>query len=171
MEVFCLFSKTQNHLRREPDCHGTRGTGHTYLWSLRRPHSLNHLENIHPKHQQRRKGIMSPKSFRAVERRLHVDWVCPMPSPLWWTRKWNVVTGGCSQVLWPPSSSLPWLWPSQHPLEMERAQFLAWVCRGMMVVGMVRLDVARRKGIVIFKPRLRSWEEQGEWRSQCTGWY
>lgn len=85
--MFCLFSKTQNHLCREPDCHGTGGTGHTHLWSLRRPHSFYHLENFHPKHQQRRKGIMSPKSFRAMEHRLKGGWVCPMPSSLRWARR------------------------------------------------------------------------------------
>lgn len=90
MIVF-LFSKAQNHLCRESDGHGAGGASHSYLRSLRRPHPLHHLENFHPKHQQWRKGTMSPKSFRAVERRLEASQVYPRPGSLWHVARWDVV--------------------------------------------------------------------------------
>lgn len=80
--MFCLFSKTQNHLRREPDGHGAGGTSYPHLRSLGRPHPLHHLEDVYPKHQQRRKGTVSPASVRALECRLKADRVGPMPSSL-----------------------------------------------------------------------------------------
>lgn len=73
----CLFSKAQNHLCREPDGHGARGASHADLRSLGRPHSLHHLEDLHPEHQQRRKGMTSPKSFRALGCPLKASRVCP----------------------------------------------------------------------------------------------
>lgn len=90
MIVF-LFSKAQNHLCRKSDGHGIGRASHSYLRSLRRPHPLHHLENFHPKHQQWRKGTMSPKSFRAVESRLEAPQVYPRPSSLWHVARWDVV--------------------------------------------------------------------------------
>lgn len=36
-------------------------------------------------------------------------------------------------------------------LEMEEAQFLAWICRGVMLVGVGKLDIPRRMEIGILQ--------------------
>lgn len=167
--MFCLFSKTQNHLCREPDRHGTRGAGHSYLWSLGRPHSLYHLENCHPKHQQWRKGIMSPpKSLRA-----------------WHADSKRIEPAQCPILLGEPeggyghcspgsvASSSPDLNASCSTSSDNgrgAVHCIDWQGR-VMLVGMVKVDALGRKKVVIFKPRIWSCEEQGKLTSWCSRWF
>lgn len=141
---FFLFSKAQNHLCRESDGHGTRGTSHSYLWSLRRSHPLHHLENFHPKHQQWRKGTMSPKSFRAMECRLEASQVYPRPSSLWHMARWDVVTRSHSRSCnLPPPACLVVVYSTSSHSGMD--SFPVWIARGMLVVGLVTLDGLGRR--------------------------
>lgn len=102
-----LFSKTQNHLRGEPDRHGAGGTSHSDLRSLGRPHSHHHLEDLYPEHQQRRKGMTSPRvqghGVQAQSRSC-----LPRPRSLRGARRWDAGPRGHARFhgLHPPAS-----WP------------------------------------------------------------
>lgn len=133
----CLFSKTQNHLCREPDRHGAGRTSHADLRSLRRPHSLHHLEDFHPKHQQRRKGMTSPKRFRALGCPLEASRICPMAAE---------PEEGCGHQRPQPRPVASGPQPA-----LGGAQLLAQVCRAVMLAGVVKLAVLGRRRMGILK--------------------
>lgn len=123
MNMSCLFSKTQNHLCREPDCHGTGGTSHSDLWSLGRPHSLNHLEDFYPEHQQWRKGMISPRVSGPWDAgsKQFLSSRAPFSSG---SQKMGCRPRRPRQVPWPPSSSLPGCGLISVPMQWQGHNFL-----------------------------------------------
>lgn len=80
-------------------------------------------------------------------RRLQADCVWPYPvvsgEPKAGMRAPEAVPDPMASILQPA-----WLWPHQGPHIVEGPQFLAKTCKGVIIAGMVKLDVWRKKSIV-----------------------
>ena len=112
--------------------------------------------------------MMSPKSFRAMGCRLQADCVCPCPvlfdEPKDRMQTPEAMPGPVASVLQPA-----WLWPHQCPFTVEGPQFLAKICRVVILVGMVKLDVLGRKGVVILDyGAMRCEEKPRSWCPSCS---